>query len=74
VLRLHGDGDPRVAAQVLQLALIRERADHDLAVLDAHPGNAQVGRPIRVEGRDSRHGVRRQELARRDVIEPPRQV
>jgi hypothetical protein len=47
--RDHRDRDPRIASEVAQLPLFRERADDHLVILDAHPGERDVRRPVRVE-------------------------
>ena len=58
---VQGQRDTRVTAQVAQLPLVVQRADHHLAVLHAHPGGADVRRSVRIKGDDSGHRVRLQQ-------------
>src|SRR5664280_148377 len=65
LVRLERQHDPRVATQVVELALVRERGPDDAAVVvDAGPGERDVRRAIGVEGDDVGKRAGGEELAR----------
>ena len=50
--RLDGQRNPGIARDIPELALVRDAADNDLAILEPDPGHAQVRGTIVVEGSD----------------------
>ena len=72
--RLDGDRDARVAADVLQLPLVEQRADQELVAVATEPREGHVRRAVGVEGDDVRERIRvddrahvRGELHRQDA-------
>ena len=52
MIGLEGHGDSRIATEVVELALVVERPEHHLAILDTDPRDARVRRAVGIQRHD----------------------
>ena len=70
----HGQRDPRVPAEVPELALIGQRRDDDLVVLETDPGGGDLRTPVLVDRDHVRHRVALEEPTSRIGEDDPRHL